>query len=133
EAEPDAGKIYRELLVLRALFEDLSNTAQNLIARLDMSGANASPLGRSHQLMHGANASPLGQPLDLQALVDYAQRFIDELVLEADIIGETVCDIEAAGFERLLQAVTECSARKSMDPARDSVAGFCSEWRSYWE
>jgi len=84
QAEPDAGKIHRQLVVLRALFEDLSKTAQTFIARLE----------QRLDL----------QPADARHLIDYGQQFIDELVLEADTIAEAIRDIEAAGIERLLGA-----------------------------
>jgi uncharacterized protein (TIGR02677 family) len=87
QEQPDAGKINRELLLLRVLFEDLSATAQNFIGRLE----------RKMDL----------QPLEARRLVDYGQRFIDELVLEADAIAQIIRNIEARGLDRLLQATAE--------------------------
>jgi uncharacterized protein (TIGR02677 family) len=87
--QPDAGKINRELLLLRVLFEALLTTAQNFIGRLE----------RKMDL----------QPLEARRLVDYGQGFIDELVLEADAITQIIRDIEVRGLERLLQATEQTS------------------------
>jgi uncharacterized protein (TIGR02677 family) len=87
QEQPDAGKINRELLLLRVLFDDLSATAQNFIGRLE----------RKMDL----------QPLEARRLVDYGQGLIDELVLEADAIAQIIRDIEARGLERLLQPTAE--------------------------
>src|SRR5262249_39367517 len=84
EEQPDAGKVNRELLLLRVLFEDLAATAQNFIGRLE----------RKMDL----------QPVEARRLVDYTQGLIDELVLEADTIAQMIRDIETMGLERLLQS-----------------------------
>jgi uncharacterized protein (TIGR02677 family) len=87
QEQPDEGRVNRELLLLRVLFEDLAATAQNFIGRLE----------RKMDL----------QPLEARRLVDYSQAFIDELVLEADTIARIIRDIEASGLERLLQSTAE--------------------------
>jgi uncharacterized protein (TIGR02677 family) len=113
EPELDAGKIHRNLLMLHARFEDLTATAQAFIGRLE----------RRIQL----------QPADARQLIEFAERFIGELVLAADSIGEAVRDIEAAGFERLLHAAAERSAGDGMDQTAEDVAAVCGQWRSQWE
>ena len=57
-------------------------------------------------------------PAEARRLADYGQRFVSELVLEADHICEMIRDIEEAGFERLLQTVADRNIR---------------EWHSHWE
>jgi len=95
--QPDEGRVNRELLLLRVLFEDLAATAQNFIGRLE----------RKMDL----------QPVEARRLVDYSQGFIDELVLEADTIAQTIRDIEGSGLERLLH----------------STADQKSQWLSHWQ
>jgi uncharacterized protein (TIGR02677 family) len=113
QTRPDAGRVYRELLVLRSLLEDLSATLPNFVASLE---------GRIDL-----------EPPELRSLIDYGGRFIDELVLEADGIVEAIRDIDAAGFERLLQPVAERSFRESFGATPAAVAGVCNQWRSFWE
>src|SRR5580765_4071756 len=43
EAEPDAGRIHRNLLVLRLRFEDFTAVAQALITNLEAAAALAAP------------------------------------------------------------------------------------------
>jgi uncharacterized protein (TIGR02677 family) len=113
ETEPDAGELYRHMLVLRALFEHLATTAQ----------AFALMLQRSSGL----------QPDGMQALVDYGQQFIDELVLESDRIGKLIRDIEMSDFERLIRAVARHSAPERAGPMHETVADACNRWHSQWE
>jgi len=112
-AELDADKIHRNLLVLRALFEDLSKTAQNFIARLEP-------------------RIDL-QPSEARRLVDYGQQFIEELVLEADNIAGVIHDIEAAGLERLLQALAKRGIPQGMNAGEAAGADVYSQWRLDWD
>ena len=83
EAQPDAGKVRRCLMVLRVSFEDLTATAHVFINKLEQ-------------------RVQVHSPDDASQLIDFGERFIGELVLASDSIGATVREIEA-GFERLLQ------------------------------
>jgi len=82
EEDPDSGEIHRNLLVLVARFHDLRGNAQSLIAALE-------------------------QRSDARRLIDIGERFVAELVLAMDEIGEVIRDIEQAGVARLLQAASE--------------------------
>jgi uncharacterized protein (TIGR02677 family) len=113
EAPLDAGKIHRNLLMLRTRFEDLSATAQAFIGRLE----------RKIYL----------QATDARQLIEFAERFIGELVLAADNIAAAVRDIDAAGFERLLQSVAERSTRDGMQTTPEDIAAVCGQWRAHWE
>ena len=113
QAEPDAGEIHRNLLVLRVRFEELKATAETSVRRLEH---------RNH-----------AQSQDVRQLIDFCERFVGELVLAADSIGETVRDIEAAGIERLLQAVAERNSRDRNDATPESIAAVRDQWRSRWE
>ena len=113
EPEPDAGKIHRNLLVLHTLVEDLSATAQTFVS---------------------TSERRIGlPPPEARRLADYGQRFVSELVLEADHICEAIRDIEEAGFERLLQAVADRSIRGSVGGTQEAVPDISSQWRSHWE
>jgi len=68
--ERNAAQIYRNLLLLFALFEDLSAAAHALIRKLD---------GRAD--LH---------PPEIRGLVEYCRRFLGELELEAAVIGQLV-------------------------------------------
>jgi uncharacterized protein (TIGR02677 family) len=74
----DGSNRYRNLLVIRALLDDLSDTAQMIIASLE----------QTNDL----------DPLEARLSIDVAQRFIAELVLQTPLIAETVRDLEAGGF-----------------------------------
>lgn len=113
EPEPDGGKIQRNWLVLRSRFEDVTATAQTLIGRLECRSDIEVPAARR--------------------LIDYAERFVGELVLATDSIGETVRDVEAVGLERLLHAAAERGVRDGVDRTPESVACVGAEWRSHWD
>ena len=112
EPEPDAGQIHRNLLALHTLVEDLSATAQTFVS---------------------TSERRIGlPPPEARRLADYGQRFVSELVLEADHICEAIRAIEEAGFERLLQAVADRSIRGSVGGTQEAVPDS-SQWRSHWE
>lgn len=113
EPDPDAGKIHRNLRALHALVGNLSATAQTFVS---------------------TSERRIGlPPSEARRLADYGQRFVSELVLEADHICETIRDIEEAGFERLLQAVADRSIRDSVGGTQDAVPDISGQWRSHWE
>jgi len=104
--ERNAAQIYRNLLLLFALFEDLSAAAHALIRKLD---------GRAD--LH---------PPEIRGLVEYCRPFLGELELEAAVIGQLVKDIEHAGLEKMILVVE----RKHVTT---TVAQDCGEWRLRWE
>jgi uncharacterized protein (TIGR02677 family) len=112
DSELDAGRAHRNLLVLKARFEDLTATAHILIGRLERTDVPASEIRR---------------------LADCGEQFIGELVIAADCIGETVRDIDEAGLERLLQAVAEHTLRDGIEITSDDIAAVCGHWRSHWK
>src|SRR5215467_9693750 len=103
EPESDAARVYRNLVVLKARFEDLTATAQILLDRLDR-------LERGTGLSAG----------DLRRLIDYGERFVGELIIAADRIGETVRDLEEAEIERILQAAAEHTVLDGLEATPDS-------------
>jgi uncharacterized protein (TIGR02677 family) len=113
ETAPDAGELYRDMLVLRALFESLAATAQAFAFALQRSGGL--------------------RPAAMQALIEYGQQFVDELVVESDRIGKLIRDIEASDFERLIQAVARHRAPERADTRHETVADACNRWHSQWD
>ena len=93
--ELDAGRAYRNFVVLKVSFEDLSAAAQILTSRLE----------RGTEL----------PPADIRRLIDYAERFVGELIIAADRIGETVREIEEADIERMLQGLAEHAVRDGLE------------------
>src|SRR5213593_4812740 len=84
EPETNTRKIHRNLVTLRACFEDLTATAQMLLVKLEQ-----------RIDAHAAD--------DARRFVAYAEGFIAELVLATDSIGEAVRDIERSGIEQFHQ------------------------------
>jgi len=83
--EPDSARIRRSMLVLRALFEDLTVNAQNIVDRID----------QGHEL----------PPSETRRLIEYGKHLIGALQLESDRIAGVILEIEAAGFEHRLQDI----------------------------
>jgi uncharacterized protein (TIGR02677 family) len=117
QAERNAGPIHRHMLLLFALVEDLSATAQTFIDKLE---------GR----LDGRTDV---QPSDVRRLIEYCRRFIGDLELEADTIAELVRDIESAGLERLILVVVRRSIDERKDATPKTVAEYLGEWRLRWE
>lgn len=95
ETEPDAIQIHCNMLLLRAQFQTLTANAQSLISRLEVEVPS--------------------ETADAQCLIEYAERFVGELVLTADAVGKAVRQIETTGFDRLIQAVARRSVHDSME------------------
>jgi uncharacterized protein (TIGR02677 family) len=113
QPERNAAPIYRSVVLLFALFEDLSAVARTLIQKLD---------GRADL-----------QPPDVRRLVEHSRRLLGELEQEAPVIGQLVRDIESAGLEQLILVVV----RRNMDADKSAmpktIADACNEWRLRWE
>jgi Protein of unknown function (DUF2397) len=84
QAEPDAIHVHSSMLLLQERFRALTAGAQTLIGRLD--------------------ADIASEPAEGKRLLEYADRFVGELVLDGDAIGKAIRQIETSGCERLLQA-----------------------------
>jgi uncharacterized protein (TIGR02677 family) len=113
QAERNAAQIHRNIVLLFALFEDLSVAAHTLIHKLD---------GRAD--LH---------PPDVRRLVEYCRRFLGELELEASVIGQLVQDIEYAGLEQLILVVVRRHTDERRDATPKTIADACGEWRMRWE
>ena len=113
QAERNAAQLYRNFLLLFALFEDLSAAAHTLICKLD---------GRAD--LH---------PHELRGLVECCRRFLAELELEAAVIGQLVQDIEHAGLEKLILVVVRRNIDERRHVTPTTIAQDCGEWRLQWE
>src|SRR5215831_11867334 len=83
-------------------------------SHLEMSGANASPLGRSHLEMSGANASPLGR---------------SHLEMSGANASPTRSASEIARSLREAQARQRAASREGAQLSRNDLATF---WRILW-
>jgi len=113
EEEPDAGRIRRNLIALRSRFEDFTFGTQRLIASLEQGIGLAVP--------------------EMKRLIDRAEEFLSDFVIAADRVAESIRDIEAAGFERLLQALAHHQLRDGIVPMPENTAAIRDQWRSHWE
>jgi hypothetical protein len=82
QREQDAGQIRRNLLLVRALFEELTAAAQMLVRGLEQRTG-----------VH---------PPDARRLIDHSEQFLADLVLAQDSIAEILHDGEGAGIRRVL-------------------------------
>jgi len=119
EAEPDAGKIHRNLLTVHASFEDFASRAQAFMGSLQ----------RNIDLQMGQTDQFASST---ERLIDYVERFVSELVTAAEDIGRMICDIDDSGFEQLLQAVAERSTVDVVRTTPEDLESIAAEWRSHW-
>jgi len=113
QPERNAAHIYRSIVLLFALFEDLSTAARTLIHKLD---------GRANL-----------QPPDVRRLIEHSRRLLGELEQEAPVIGQLLRDIESAGLEQLILVVVRRSMDEGRSAAPKTIADACSGWRLRWE
>jgi uncharacterized protein (TIGR02677 family) len=109
---PGADRVYQSFLVLHDVLEEFSTSAQVLLGRLqDSSGLEVAELRRR---------------------LDVGRRFIDELMLESNLISDIVNRTADAGFDKLLQSVADGWIRYSYGPSAEMVRGACDRWRAVW-
>ena len=82
QAEPDRARVYRELSLLRILFDSLSLSAETVLSRLE-----------------SADLHVTSDRQAIRRLIDRAQRFVDELILESGNIVEIITNVDASGFD----------------------------------
>jgi len=109
---PDAGKIHRHSVLLQTRFEDVTMTADALVAAMDRSIRS-----RSH---------------DAQPLADFSERFVADLVLTAASVGEAMNTIRTVGLDLCIQAVAERSARSGVPATPEHTGAMVVQWRSFW-
>jgi uncharacterized protein (TIGR02677 family) len=109
---PDAGKIHRHSVLLRTRFENLTATAEALVAAMDRSIRS-----QSH---------------DAQPLAEFSERFVADLVLTAASVEEVMNKIESTVLESIIQAVVERTARSGVPATPEHAGAIRVEWRSFW-
>ena len=97
-AELDSNEVHHHLMTLEGRFESLVNSAQKFMGELQR---------KIDQQRVDDGDSISGK----QRVIDYLQRFIGELVIAADDVGQAVREIETAGVDKLLRAAAERTVR----------------------
>jgi uncharacterized protein (TIGR02677 family) len=113
---PDEAVAHRVLDLLTARFEQLTSRAQTFLRSLQ----------RTIDL-HGISVEAFLSYK--QALIEYLERFIGELVIATHEITERLTDIEQHRIERLLEAAAQ---RDSVDVLEHEKASRLAEARSLW-
>jgi uncharacterized protein (TIGR02677 family) len=116
---PDEGKVHRNLITLRTRFEELTRRAQSFMnglqRRIDLQGID----------------------LDVflaykQRLLDYLERFIQELIVATAEIAGTLAGITPGQVDRILRIAAVRDLADAVDgPEADIDAAF-ARWRQRW-
>jgi uncharacterized protein (TIGR02677 family) len=117
--ELDAGKAHRALLALRARFDELVARAQAFMGSLQ----------RTIDL-HGLSAGDL--VAYKEALVDYLERFIGELLMATAEIAGVLARLDGAPIERILAAVAERELADAVAPTPEDRAAAEAAWGLRW-
>lgn len=118
-SEPDAGKAYLTLEALCSRFAQLTDQAQTFLSSLQ----------RAIDL-HGASLESF--VAYKERLIDYLERFINELLLSRLEIAEQVARIEASGIERALALAAARQLADALDPSADEQASVYAVWKRRW-
>ncbi len=118
-APPDAGKVHLALRSLWSRFDELTDRAQVFVASLQ----------RTVEL-HGVDLDALLSYKD--ALIEYLERFIGELVVAQAHIAALLRDLEARGVDRLLELAADRELADAIEPTDADVEGARSTWRARW-
>ncbi|MCG3178595.1 MAG: hypothetical protein BIFFINMI_00923 [Phycisphaerae bacterium] len=117
--EPDA-KVQRTLTALCGRFDELTGRAQTFI----------SSLHRTIELQGMAMEEFLAYK---QRLIDYLEKFINELVIACVDIAETIERIESFGVDRLLDMAATRELIDAVAPSTEHVAVARDRWRVRWQ
>jgi uncharacterized protein (TIGR02677 family) len=120
DSAPDEGVAHRVLQLLTARFEQLTSRAQTFLRSLQ----------RTIDL-HGITVQ---QFLSYkQALIDYLERFIGELVIATHEIAERLGRIEKQGIERLLEEAARRDTIDILEHEREPrLASARRLWQARW-
>jgi len=119
QGEPDAGRAYLTLDTLCLRFAQLTEQAQAFLGSLQ----------RAIDL-HGAS-------LDVfvaykQRLIDYLERFVQELLLSRLEVAEQLAQAEHQGVATLLQLAAERQLVDALAPTAQERAAAQARWRERW-
>jgi uncharacterized protein (TIGR02677 family) len=115
----DAGKVHLTLRSLWDRFEELTDRAQTFVASLQ----------RTVDL-HAVDVEALLAYKD--ALLDYLERFIGELVVAQAHIAALLRDLEGPAVERLLQLAADRELADALDPSDEDRATARASWQARW-
>lgn len=119
EAPPDAGKIHLTLRSLWNRFDELTDRAQLFVASLQ----------RAVDL-HGSELTALLAYKD--ALIEYLERFIGELVVAQAHIAALLRDLEARGIGRLLDLAANRELADALEISVELREAAREAWRARW-
>lgn len=117
--EADAGKAYLTLDTLCARFAQLTEQAQSFLGSLQ----------RAIDL-HGTSLEAF--VAYKERLIDYLERFVQDLLLSRLEIVEQLAHVEAAGVERLLILAAERQLVDALAPTEEERARAIHRWRERW-
>jgi uncharacterized protein (TIGR02677 family) len=118
-AEPDAGKLYLTLEALYSRFAQLTEQAQTFLSSLQ----------RAIDL-HGASLAAF--VAYKERLIDYLERFINELLLSRLEIAQQVTRIEASGIEQALLLAAERQLTDALEPTAAERSAVHATWQRRW-
>jgi uncharacterized protein (TIGR02677 family) len=115
---PDAGKAGKTLGELFGRFEELTEKAQVFLGGL-----------RRSLELHGTDEDAfLGYK---ERLIDYLERFVDELIVASVEIGASIERIDAVGVESHLDAAAQRELRDRYD-ADEALEEVTARWHARW-
>ena len=115
----DVGKVHLTLRSLWGRFDELTDRAQTFVASLQ----------RTVDL-HAIDVEELLAYKD--ALLDYLERFIGELVIAQAHIAALLRDLEGPGIERLLTVAADRELADALDPSEEDRATARESWQARW-
>lgn len=118
-AEPDSGKVHRALSALRERFEELTRRAQAFMRSLQ----------RSLELV-GVGIEAL--LLYKEALIEYLERFVRQLVTSGAEIAQTLEEVEQGGIHRLHDLAAERELSDAFDMTSASRLQAHQFWHESW-
>jgi len=115
----DVGKVHLTLRSLWDRFEELTDRAQTFVASLQ----------RAVDL-HAIDVDGLLAYKD--ALLDYLERFIGELVVAQAHIAALLRDLEGPAVDRLLEVAADRELTDALNPSEDDRATARASWQARW-
>lgn len=120
EPSLDPGKVGNAFVVLRERFHSLTDRAQAFLGSLQR-GID----------LHGFE---LEQFLRYkERLIEYLDRFIQELVVASSEIADLVAKLESSGIDRLLGAAAARELENRLEATEEERAAALLDWRRRWD
>lgn len=116
----DLGKSVRALRELTDRFHQLVTRAQSFMRSVQQS-------------IDAPSAEVDLFVLHKEALLNYLERFIGELVLATHRVSTTLRDIESSGIERALAGAAEAEIADTLNPDGQKLTAAYQEWSLRWQ